>query len=177
MTGRLAETKLDLALSDNGCLVWSDKTHRFGERSHAGRPAVENTDLQHGNRNLRDSKKTNHTDENEVAVGFLSNVFAQERALKVWEDARGFHIQNLRCHQTGGLRNSPCRRCRVAHQHGNGHRADASRIRRDLSRDRPHFFKGNVADKFRSRFGLGVRNAVDADVDHNGARFDHVFFD
>lgn len=153
MTGGLAEAKLDLALSDDGCLVWANKPHRFGKRSHAGRPAVKNADLQHGNRNLRDSKKPNHTDEDEVAVGFLSNVFAQKRALKVGEDARGFHSsKSILCHQTGVFRNSQCRRCRVAHQHGNGHRADTARIRRNLSRNRQHFFKGNVADKFRSRF-------------------------
>ena len=153
MTGRLAEVELDLALSDDSCLVRANEPHGFGERSHAGRPAVENTDLQHGNRNLRDSEKTNHTDEDEVAVGFLSNVFAQKRALKVGKDARGFHSsKSILCHQTGGFRNSQCRRCRVAHEHGNGHRANAARIRRNLSRNRPHFFKGNVADKFRSRF-------------------------
>ena len=76
MTGRLAEAKLDLALSDDGCLVRANEPHRFGERSYAGRPAVENADFQHGDWNLRDSEKTNHADEDEVAVGFLSDVFA-----------------------------------------------------------------------------------------------------
>src|SRR5262249_46833197 len=56
----------------------------------------------------------------------------------------------------------------VLQKHGDGHRADAARHRRDPAGDVAYRVVVDVAGE------LAVRQAVDADVDHAGAGFDHL---
>jgi iron complex transport system substrate-binding protein len=60
----------------------------------------------------------------------------------------------------------------IPHQHGDGHRTDTTRDRRDPARHVFHLLRVDVAhDHF---LAVGRRDLIDADVDHRGAGLDHV---
>jgi len=62
----------------------------------------------------------------------------------------------------------------VLHQHGDGHRADAAGHGRDLGNEGRNRREVNVTGEAVSGFLGRIGDAVDADVDDDGAGFDHV---
>ena len=92
-------------------------------------------------------------------------------------DGRGGEEQGSDHSPSGSAR--PARRCAATKvlrmQHGDGHRADAARHRRDRAGDFGGFVEGDVADE--AALAVVGRHAVDADVDDRRAGLDPVAAD
>ena len=65
----------------------------------------------------------------------------------------------------------------VAHEHGDGHWADAARVRRDFPGDRLHGGEVDITHEPVALLGGGIVDSIDADIDHGCARLDHVGLD
>jgi hypothetical protein len=87
----ILEAELHLAFSQNGCLVGRDQSHSFGEIANACGPTIEETEPECDDRDLRDSNKVHHSDEEKIAGDFLADFFAEERALEIRENSGGVH--------------------------------------------------------------------------------------
>jgi hypothetical protein len=72
------EDKSDFAFAQDAGLVRADETDAFSELADAGRPAVEEAELERDDWNLRDANEVNDADENEVAGDFLADFFTEE---------------------------------------------------------------------------------------------------
>ena len=60
----------------------------------------------------------------------------------------------------------------VVHEHGYGHGADSAGDGGHVAGDGAEGFEVDIANEAVAAWGLGVFNAVDADVDNGGAVFD-----
>ena len=69
--------------------------HAFREATHAGAPAVEAHELEGGDRQLRHHELAKDAKEHGVAIGFLSNFLAKQRALEVRENTGVCHVNFL----------------------------------------------------------------------------------
>ena len=72
---------------------------------------------------------------------------------------------------------SPRREQRILQQTGDRHRPDAAGHGRDHARFLRHFFKCHIADKTRAFRTRRVVDAIDADVEHDGAWLDPIALD
>jgi len=79
--GGVAQFEFGFATADDSGLVGRDEADGFGELANACGPAVEDANARGGDGHLRHAQVMNDTDEEEVAVGFLANFFADEGAL------------------------------------------------------------------------------------------------
>ena len=118
-------------------------------------PAVQRLKTQQppgDDRQLRHADEIDDADEEKIAVGFLADFLAQQRALQVGENSGGLHklvLSWLRFQKL--LVRSNFRRAHgVLHQHGNGHRPDAAGIGRDFAGDWLHGGKIHVAHQPRA---------------------------
>ena len=83
--------EIGFALAQNGLAIRSDQTDQFGKIADASGPAVEHAELQGDSRKLRNVDVANDADEDEIAGGFLANVFCEQRSLEIREDAGRVH--------------------------------------------------------------------------------------
>ncbi len=74
-------------------VVWSGsiRPHAFRELADARRPAIDHAKTSGHDGQLRHADESDDADEEEVAVGFLADFFAQQRGLQVGEDSGGLH--------------------------------------------------------------------------------------
>ena len=75
-------------------VVWSGamSADGFRELADARRPAVEDAEAPGDDGQLRHADEVDDADEEKIAVGFLADFFAQQRALQIGENAGGFII-------------------------------------------------------------------------------------
>ena len=83
VTRCVTEREFDLTLANDRRLIGRDEANGFGERSNPGCPAIENTKFECGDGDFRYPNQANNADDDEVAIGFLTHVFTEKRALKV----------------------------------------------------------------------------------------------
>jgi hypothetical protein len=95
IVGRVLQTELHLALAQNGCLVWSDHPNGFDKLADASRPAIEDAELECDNRKLGHINKTNYANENEIAIGFLADIFANKGGLEIGKDTGSLHLVSI----------------------------------------------------------------------------------
>src|SRR5262249_47482474 len=85
------QCELYLALSQHGHLVRSDEAHALRELADTSGPAVEQAQFERHHRYLRNANEVQHADQEKVAVGFLPDFFAQQRALQVRQNSGRLH--------------------------------------------------------------------------------------
>lgn len=88
------QRKSHFALSKDGGLVWRNQPNVLNELADSGGPAREKTKFSGGDRKLRDANEIDDADDDEIAIGFLANVFADQSALEVGENSCWLHINS-----------------------------------------------------------------------------------
>src|ERR1035437_5345608 len=90
--GGIAQLKFHFATAQDRGLVGRDEADVFIELAKAVRPAVVDADAAGDDGQLRHADEVDDTDEEEVAVGFLTDFFAHERALQGGQNSGGLHL-------------------------------------------------------------------------------------
>ena len=79
----VGQLKFDFALSQHRRLIGRDEANALHKVPKSGCPTVEHADFLSGDRQLRHADEIEHADEQKVAIDFLADFLAQERALQV----------------------------------------------------------------------------------------------
>ena len=87
----VAQLKFHFALVQHRRLVRRDEADGFVELADARRPTVEEADAAGDDGQLRHADEIHDPDEEQVAIGFLADFLADERALKIGENSGGLH--------------------------------------------------------------------------------------
>ena len=90
-SGRFPEGELHLSLPQHSRLVRRHETSGFIKLAYAGRPLVEQAELESHDRQLRNPDHVDDAKEEEIARNLLAHLFAKKRALKVRQNASRLH--------------------------------------------------------------------------------------
>lgn len=151
--------KFDLALTQHGGLIRCYQTNALGKLANASRPAVKNAQLESSDRHLGNAQKIKDANEDEIAIGFLADFFANQGALEVRENSGWLHKVVLEYffaprnvipargldsfgRELFGRSNS------ILHQQGDRHRSNSTRIGGNPSCDGLNRGEVNIADEF-----------------------------
>ena len=91
MEGDVLESELDFAFPQDSDLVGSDEADGFGELAKPGGPAIEQAEFERNHGQLGHTKKVDDTDQYEITGDFLAYFLAEQRALKIGQDAGWIH--------------------------------------------------------------------------------------
>ena len=83
----IVQLELRLGLRQHGAGVGAEHADGLGEGSLAGGPAIDDEQLLGGDGELGRHDLTEDTQQDQVAIGFLAEVVANKRALKIRENA------------------------------------------------------------------------------------------
>ena len=96
--------ELHLALAQHGGLIGGDETRGLDELPHAGGPAIEQAQLERDYWQVRHADEIDDSHQEEIPVGLLPDLFAQERALQIRQNSGRVHqVMVLRLCLAAGL--------------------------------------------------------------------------
>ena len=80
------------AFAQHGRLIRRDQAHVLDELADPGGPAVEDTELERDDRQLRDAEEVDDADQKKISGDLLPDLLAQQRALQVGKNSSGLHL-------------------------------------------------------------------------------------
>ena len=80
---RFTQFKFHFSLAQDGCLIRGHETDGFIKTPDAGGPTVKNTEASSDDGQLWHAEQIDDADNDEISIGLLSHVFAQQGALEV----------------------------------------------------------------------------------------------